>query len=148
LYYRNIGRTPAVKQWIGVRLFSYHPPKGTKEFRQATVKHFLADKFRQMRKQESVAREEAAHAPEIEVDVAPGDSTFVSNQDFPEDAVSLSKDDFAGIQQPVPTNVLFFIGLSTYMDAFANIYETEYCWFYFGSDVVVWHKCPTHNSIK
>jgi hypothetical protein len=42
----------------------------------------------------------------------------------------------------------FYVGIVKYTDAFDGKYETEFCYFYFGSDPKTWHICDSHNIIK
>jgi hypothetical protein len=143
--YKNIGRTPAIRDFTYIRLSPYHAPKAAESIQRVTLRKFFADEMRQIRERERRYRSEASHLPEGEIDIAPGAGTFTSNQG---DSVLLSTEEFAEIQKPDTHVILVVMGLSTYTDGFGNPYETEYCWFYVGPDPHTWHRCQAYNTIK
>jgi hypothetical protein len=146
LIYKNIGRTPAMKDFTYIRLLPYHALKNvTPELRRAALRKFLADQFSEVRKKENLFREEVSRFPQGENDMAPGADSFTSNQG---DDVVLSPAEFAEIQKPDTYVFLILVGLSTYTDSFGNPYETEHCWFYAGKDPTIWHKCQGYNAIR
>ena len=144
--FKNIGRTPALKEFTYIILSPFRVPKGSLATKRATVRKFLADHMSQIREKESRFRSEISHIPEVRMDVAPGAESFTSNVG---DDVILSTDEFTRLRRLYDNDiVLFALGLSTYTDAFGHPYETQYCWFYVGPDTNMWHVYEAYNVIQ
>ncbi len=144
--FKNIGRTPALKEFTYITLAAYRVPKGSPAIQRATVRKFLANRMVQIRERESRFRSEMSHIPEGRMDIAPGAESFTSNLG---DDVILSTDEFTRLRRLYDNDVvLFFLGLSTYTDAFGHSYETQYCWFYVGPDPNLWHVYEAYNVIE
>jgi hypothetical protein len=76
-------------------------------------------------------------------DVAPGSTWFITKELdsplLPDEVAELpSGEHFA----------LLYLGLIKYTDPFGQKLETEFCWFWFGTDPNTWHYCPIHNVIR
>ena len=143
--FKNIGKTPAIKVVDNVELLPYHSTKKREDYVT-----FIEGAFAKVREKDIKARAEIRHvnrALEVGHDVAPGGTFFTTNhpdvimsaQDLP---LMLTESNDAGAV------VLFFIGIISYTDAFSRNYETELCWFYFGSNIKTWHICDSHNLIR
>lgn len=134
--FKDIGRTPALNDVNYVNLLRYRATKSTDKFVA-----FLERSFADLRKK--VANQEGAKYGRLaRRDVAPTATIFTTA----EDTTPLSVQEVPELEKGTLT--LFFVGIAKYTDAFDESYETEFCYFYFGTDPRTWHICDSHNIIK
>src|SRR6266852_163585 len=107
---KNIGRTPAIKRLSAISLTRFDP--GTK----GKLLKFLQSGFKQLRVQnETNAKQMESYAstiPDAEMDVAPQDSYFGTNQN----SIKLSEDELKKLRDGTGVT-LFYIGLVNYTDS-------------------------------
>jgi hypothetical protein len=138
---KNIGRTPARKMLNHIRLEPYHPSD------RATIINFMNGLFADLRRRDSQSRRETETTAEAGEDLAPGATTFSTN-DPPPILTGVEVNALLADPQPAQTTVLYYVGVISYTDAFKVPYATEFCYIYFGRVLTTWHICDNHNSIK
>jgi hypothetical protein len=138
---RNIGKTPAVKIRWQLYLVRYRPMKKDAPGATEKVVNFMKNNFQNLT--DDLNRGDAAkYTGWSHEDLAPNSSTF---------STALLAEPLSASEIPdiPPGNLtLFLVGLARYTDAYNGIYETEFCYFYFGADPTTWHICDNHNTIK
>jgi hypothetical protein len=138
---RNIGKTPARKVLTNLRMEPFHPSDTT-----AFIK-FVDGLFAALTEKDRIGRRKIVTTPGAEQDIAPGANQFGTS-----DPVVLGSDDTKTILLEQGLDVgrvtLFYVGLVSYTDAFDVPYQTEFCYFYFGSKLTTWHICDLHNTLK
>jgi len=144
--FKNIGKTPAIKIVDRAKLIPFRPLKIGAAGRKKFLK-FIMSAFFELREEESNARKEMADLPaetEAGSDTAPEGTFFTSNK---EPAV-LSQEEFRLLQKETGEFLIYCVGTATYTDTYQGIYRTDFCYFYFGSDLKTWHVCDSHNAIR
>lgn len=139
--FKNIGRTPAVRMKSQIALLRFYPakltPKGTEK-----IVRFMQDNF-QVLENAIALGDKGKYSELIREDLAPNATTFstatLAEPITAEDIFKLQK---GGLM------TLFYIGVVKYTDAYNGSYETEFCFFYFGTDPKTWHICDNHNIIQ
>lgn len=137
----NIGRTPARKIIRNIKMSPYHASD-----RKAFIR-FINGLFANLRDKDRKDRSEIAITQDAEVDVAPQANQFSTNSAItipPEDVTALAVEK----GQDVGKVALFYVGVASYTDAFGTPYKTEFCYFYVGTNLKVWHVCDNHNTIQ
>jgi len=138
---KNIGRTPAIRRYTAMSLTRFDA--GSKE----KLIKFLGAGFNKLRTQNEASAKQmesyAATIREAEMDTAPQDSYFGTNQN----SIKLSEDELRNLREGKGI-ALFYLGLINYRDSFGNSYETQFCYIYFGPYPKVWHICDSHNIIR
>jgi hypothetical protein len=143
LTFKNIGRTPALKDWTDTQFVAYYRKAGAMPELHRRYREFLDGIFQEFRRHEIKDREASAPFPALESDIAPGGDYFVSNQK----GVELSGDQLELVKKG-DAGALFFLAMTTYSDSFGSKYETTVCWYYVGTHPEIWHRCDSYNAIK
>jgi hypothetical protein len=138
---KNIGRTPAVRIQSQLALLQFRPLKKSPEGTEKVVT-FMQENFQKLEHKIDVGNAEK-YSELAREDLAPNATTF-STAELGE---SISTPEIADIQNGGVMS-LFCIGVVRYTDAYDGNYETQFCYFYFGSDPKTWHVCDNHNIIK
>jgi len=145
--FKNIGKTPALKQLSFARLVQFVVDrKQTNSKRAKSLRQVVVGVFDKFHEEEKMARKIIEKLPIAENDVAPGEDFWASSQDN----IVLSETEFKELTESNtdPSRILFFMALVTYTDAFATPYQTEICWFFAGSNPALWHRCDVYHRIK
>lgn len=142
--FKNVGRTPAVKEVGNVSLVPYHPLKKTDPQGLKNYISFIESEFGKLRAKNETGRKSFEKLKEISggQDVAPGGGFFVTNQE----TLLLSAPELSLVRTGEIT--LFYIGIVTYTDPFEGSHKTEFCHQYFGTQPKIWHICDVHNTIR
>ncbi len=82
------------------------------------------------------------YGPLARADVAPGERPFSTAVN----ETPLSSAELIDLQTGALT--LYLTGIVRYTDGFDGVYQTEFCYFYFGADPRTWHICDSHNTIR
>jgi hypothetical protein len=139
--FKNIGRTPARRISAAVTLLRFDPlPRGSQNGTEKVVR-FINAGFTALRARNSKSRE-AGEKFQTGTDIAPNATMFTTNDNL----LVIPSSEFKKTESGATT--LFYIGTVTYKDSFGNLYETEFCALYFGTDPRIWHVCDNHNTIK
>jgi hypothetical protein len=142
--FKNVGKTPAVKVISNVDMISFHPTD-----RDALIA-FVGEHFDTLKAEDRNGRREMREMSRLDIghDIAPAGTYFITNQ--PALVLNARELKTLLLDEQVPTGsiVIFFIGIVSYTDAFSKPYETQVCWFYFGSNINMWHICDSHNLIR
>jgi len=133
--FKDIGKTPAIKTVWFVDLLPYRATN------RANYLEFVENAFADLRKSGDATIKE--HAAEIGRDIAPAATTFST-----ENSRALSGPEMIDIAKGDGSFILLSVGIVNYTDAFGGSYETEFCYFFAGSDPRVWHICDAHNTIR
>jgi len=132
---KDIGKTPAVKTVWFVDLLPYRATN------RPDYLGYVDTAFEDLRKRrDSTIKEQAA---EMSRDVAPAATTFST-----ENSRALTGREMTDIAKGDGSFILLSVGIVNYTDAFGGSYETEFCYFFVGSDPKVWHICDAHNTIR
>jgi hypothetical protein len=124
--FKNIGRTPAREIVSRTHLFRYRPATE----RQDAA--FFVSKFDEMKRQ-ILTRKKLLREFSTEQDLAPNGTFYSTNPD----QVVVHASEFPDL---VKSNFqVFYIGTVSYADSSDRIYETDFCYFYFGQNPVQWH---------
>jgi hypothetical protein len=138
--FRNIGRTPAIRNRRSIALLKFHPgpktPGGIAKF----IK-FLEGSFEDLGHNLDLMAADK-NAEKAREDLAPNATTFNTGE-LKEPLTAL---DIPGLQKGDLT--LFYIGIVRYTDAYNGSYETQFCYFYFGPNAAIWHLCDSHNIVE
>jgi hypothetical protein len=132
--FKNVGRTAAIKQITFANLLRYRASNSRDEYFA-----FIENAYADLRKQDTGGGKYGALARK---DVAPN-ATFFITKENPE---ILSSKDIPDVERGALN--FFYTGIVKYTDSFNGRYETEFCYFYFGTDIKTWHICDSHNTIK
>jgi len=132
---KNIGKTPANYVDVNLRIRYYRVTQSPERYRR-----FIDSNFSKLRVEAETGREKQLGRK----DVAPGD-TFFFTTDSP---IPLSPEEAKTLQTDIGEFTVFYMGVVTYNDSFKNLYNTEFCYFFFGTDLVTWHICDSNNTIK
>jgi len=132
---RNIGKTPATKVWWNLHLTPYRPTN-----REEFLK-FLPPIFTDLEHKSEQGRKEIKDFP-FEQDVAPNQPIFTTTQE----TVVIDDKNFPDLQ--AGKLALFLNGVVSYTDSFKGSYQTDFCYYFVGSDPKVWHFCDAFNAIK
>jgi hypothetical protein len=132
IYFKNIGKTPAVRTFQYAHLIPYHAAGRTRD----DFRKWIGSTFDSL-------RHETIGPALGRKDVAPGDTSFTT---VSTDKI-LSSDDIAKIQRDGEIT-LFYVGLTDYTDAYKVGYRTEFCYMFFGDDPKTWHICDSHNIVR
>jgi len=135
IVFKDIGRTPAINSVWSVDLLPY------KARTRPEYLSFLDNSFVSIRKRQETTVER--HAAEMSRDIAPTATTFTS-----ENTRALSTSEMLDLGKGDGSFILLSIGIVSYTDAFKGGYETEFCYFYVGTDPKVWHICDSHNTVR
>jgi hypothetical protein len=139
--FKNIGRTPARRVATAVTLLRFDRlPRGSKNGTDKVMR-FINSEFAALRERNSKSRE-VDNEFKTGTDIAPNATAFATNQN----ALVIPSQEFKKTESGAI--ILFYLGIVTYADGFGNLYETEYCALYFGTDPRIWHICDNHNTIK
>jgi hypothetical protein len=133
--FKDIGKTPAIETVWFVDLLPYRATN------RANYLEFVENAFADLRKRRDATVKE--HATEIGRDIAPAATTFST-----ENSRALSGPEMTDIAKGDGSFILLSVGIVNYTDAFGGSYETEFCYFFAGSDPRVWHICDAHNTIR
>lgn len=146
-YLKNIGKTPAVKILPYVSLLRHKGLPLTDPHGTDVYVAWIEGAFRDLN-QSFIKTGKEKYVKLIRHDLAPGEHFFRTADD----------EGWNGTYTPLAPvelaelgtgNIDFrLIAIARYADAFNGSYETEFCWFYFGTDPSVWHICDSHNTIK
>jgi hypothetical protein len=138
--FRDIGRTPATRIRRQIALLRYRPIRVRAKAIEKLVA-FVQVNFEILgHKLDEAATEE--YSALVREDLAPNGSNF-STAEIKEPLLAT---ELPELQEGSLT--LFYIGVLRYTDAYKGSYETQFCYFYFGTDPKVWHICDSHNTIK
>ena len=132
---KNIGKTPAMKTAWFVDLLPYRATSRPDYLR------FVENSYMNLRKQQETITGE--HAAEMNRDIAPAATTFST-----ENSRALTAPEMADVEKGDGSFILLSVGIVRYTDSFRRSYETEFCYFFAGSDSRVWHTCDAHNTIR
>lgn len=132
---KDIGRTPAINSIWFVDLLPYRA-KSRPEYLS-----FLESSYLNLRKRKANTIEK--HSSEMSRDIAPTAATFSSEQ-----ARSLSASEMRELEKGDGSFILLSVGIVDYTDALKGSYETEFCYYFVGTDPRVWHICDSHNTIR
>jgi len=139
--FKNIGRTPARRVATAVTLLRFDPlPRRSKNGTEKVMR-FINAEFAALRDINSKSRE-VDNEFKTGTDIAPNATMFATNQN----ALMIPSEEFKKTESGAIS--LFYLGVVTYADGFGNLYETEFCALYFGTDPRIWHVCDNHNTIK
>jgi hypothetical protein len=137
---KNIGKTPARVVLWNAKLVKFESgPRTPEGFEHVRV--FIASVFDDLRKKNAAAVAEAT-AKGAETDVAPNATLFNTSSE------TLSPPEFSLLQHGDGKEALFLVGTISYTDNFEGVYQTEFCWVYWGTDPKIWHICDNHNTIR
>lgn len=134
--FRDIGKTPAINAVWSLDLLPYRAKT------RPGFLGFVETAFTKLRKRHTTTMEQ--HAAEIRRDISPTATTTFS----PEQSRPLLAPEMADLTKGDGSFILLSIGIVNYTDGFKGNYETEFCYFFVGSDPRVWHLCDSHNTIK
>jgi len=132
---KDIGRTPAIKAVWFFDLLPYRA-KTRPGYLSFLENSYIALKMRQKATTEK-------HAAEMSRDIAPTATTFST-----ENARALSTPEMMDLEKGDGSFILLSVGIVSYTDATRGSYETEFCYFFVGTDPKVWHICDSHNTIR
>ena len=132
---RDIGRTPAINAVWFVDLLPYAAKTRPEYLR------FLENSYVNLRKRQETTIEK--HAAEMARDIAPTAATFSS-----ENTRALSALEMTDLEKADGSFILLSVGIVSYTDALKGSYETEFCYYFVGTDPKVWHICDSHNTIR
>jgi len=132
---KDIGKTPAASAIWFIDLLPYRAKT------RPGFLSFVETSFANVRKRrdETISK----HAGELRRDIAPTAAAFTTEESRP-----LLAPEFADLVKGDGSFVLLSVGIVNYTDGFNGTYETEFCYFFAGSDPKVWHLCDAHNTIK
>jgi hypothetical protein len=133
--FKDIGKTPAIKTVWFVDLLPYRATN------RPDYLKFVENAFADLRKTRDTTLKE--HAAEIGRDIAPAATTFST-----ESSRALSGPEMIDMSKGDGSFIVLSVGIVNYTDAFGGSYETEFCYFFAGSDPRVWHICDAHNTIR
>ncbi|MFN0171282.1 MAG: hypothetical protein ACKV22_33115 [Bryobacteraceae bacterium] len=141
----NIGKTPAIGRRVFLDLSRYRgiplandPVKDSKA-REVFVR-FIEGTFNALRKSADAPTGKYGHL--AREDIAPGAKPFSTGVN----KTPITREELPDIQTGALS--LYLTGIIRYADGFEGTYETEFCYYYFGSDPTTWHICDSHNTIK
>jgi hypothetical protein len=142
---KNIGKTPAFGYiWVG-NILKFHPLSKTLVGKELESIKFLKSSFKNAAKGEAISRETATKYG-VKVDLAPEASTLITAKSAtPQDLLTAEEKELLYAGDDVR---LYNMGLISYYDSFGNRYETQYCYFFFGSYPGFWHVCESNNEIR
>jgi hypothetical protein len=142
--FQNIGKTPAFEEISYARFVVRRGVfKGKNE-----IVSYIDSIFQDM-----ATEAKKANRPDVlayRQDIAPNAGSFITseltNSLTAPGSARLSTDDLEKVHIGREAELFYGIFIR-YKDSFGGSFETEYCWFYFGTDLT-WHFCPTHNVIR
>ncbi len=132
---KDIGRTPAINAVWFVDLLPY------KAKTRPGYLSFLENSYTALKMRQKATTEK--HADEMSRDIAPTATTFST-----ENAKALSTPEMMNLEKGDGSFILLSVGIVSYTDATRGSYETEFCYFFVGTDPKVWHICDSHNTIR
>ncbi len=138
--FRNVGKTPAMKIRMQIALLRFHPTKKTPAGIEK-VFAFMRSSFQSLTHKLDLSTT-GKYADEARIDVAPNDSRF-STAELEKPLLASEIPELRGGDL-----TLFYIGVIRYTDALNGSYETQFCYYYFGTYPTIWHICDSHNTIK
>jgi hypothetical protein len=150
IQFRNIGRTAAIQEITNLDFFSRREePKASGALAQKKAQTeaiaFMTKKFAELRAADHITRKEIKGLLKYSAgqDVAPNRTYFTSTKQ----TVTIPGDQFPLLG--TGDIALYLIGHVSYTDSFDQaIYQTEFCYYYFGSVLITWHLCDHHNTIR
>lgn len=148
---RNIGKTPAIRIITSAKLLPY------KNTGRADYVEFIEKAFDGLKGDESDTLQEIRKLAltfkrnlSAERDLAPDAHYFVTSRPgvvmLPQEVASMLRD--ADRTETDGSTALYFVGIINYTDSFHRDYQTEFCQFYFASNIKTWHICDSHNLIR
>lgn len=139
--FKSIGKTPAIRMKSQIALLRFHPLKKTPRGTEKVVR-FMQDNF-QILEDKIDAGNKEKYSDLARQDLAPNATRFsTANLEEP-----ITAQEIADLQKG-ELLLLFYIGVVRYTDAYNGSYETQFCYFYLGTEVKTWHICDNHNVIK
>lgn len=139
--FRNIGKTPALKILHNLTMQPYTG------LNRDTYIQFMDRLFTDLKSKDRQGRHQIESSPYPEEDIAPQATQYATNPPItlsPEDVTVLLADNGPNVGK----ETLFYVGIISYTDGSGAPYKTQYCYFYFGNNVRVWHICDNHNTIQ
>ncbi len=139
----NVGRTPAqsVTTYARISRLVMHPRLGYNLSDNIKKLNEMIDQtFKDVM---TSAVKDRPNAMLRREDVAPG-AQFLFSRRLP---FALSQDDVTELQRG-DSQFLVYLGFIRYTDPFGQKLQTEFCWYWFGTDPVIWHICSVHNVIR
>jgi hypothetical protein len=138
MWIKNLGKTPAIKQITNTHFLRYPVTN------QSDYIIFIESTFADLKRRNERGRKEVAALSKLSAgkDVAPGDHFFNTSQE----QVSLSSTQIGLVK--IDKIELFYVGVTSYLDVFGNMYETQFCYIFTGPNPKVWHICDSHNIIR
>jgi hypothetical protein len=137
----NLGVTPARKTVRNVKMEAFQ----TSDVK-ALIK-FMDGLFAELRNRDTKARREVNSIPNAGEDIAPKATEFSTSE-----PIRLSPQDVLKLRTPSVSDtrneLLFYAGVISYFDSYHFLYKTEFCYYYAGDNLAVWHICDNHNTMQ
>ena len=147
VFFKNIGKAPAIKIERHFNLLRYRGLPRTDPRGGDVFVDFLQGAYHELDRAFADQSQEK-YANLVRQDIAPGDQIYATVNDG----------GWTGIYSPLTQTEMIDLGTGNidfylvvkakYTDAFKGAYETESCWYYFGTNPATWHICDAHNVIK
>jgi hypothetical protein len=132
---KDIGKTPATSAVWFTDLLPYRAST------RAEFLSFVETSFANLHKRRDDTIRQ--HTGEMRRDISPTLTAFNTEESRP-----LLATEMTDLTKGDGSFILLSVGVVNYNDGFKGDYETEFCYFFVGTDPKVWHLCDSHNTIK
>jgi hypothetical protein len=135
IYLKDSGKTTATKAVWVVDLLPYRATS------RPAFLAFVENSFKDLERRREALTSGRAH--ELNREISSGTSVFSTMN-----SRALSSSELTDLEKCDGSFILLSIGIVTYQGDFLGKYQTEFCYFFVGTDPKVWHICDSHNTVR